>query len=83
LLRDNVQAGIGATQKNELETRRSSLQITAQNLQAAESVLRDTDYAKEFSVAVGAMIQLRASVALMSHSFITATSVLSILEGKS
>ncbi|MFH1688491.1 MAG: flagellin [bacterium] len=77
---DSVQGELGATQRYELEARRESLQITAQNLQAAESVLRDTDYAKEFSNFVAGSIQLRASVALMSHSFLTAKNTLNLLQ---
>ncbi len=76
---DSVQIDLGATQKNELESRRSSLQITAQNLQAAESLLRDTDYAVEIANMVREMIQLDASVALLSHTNIGANSVLKLL----
>lgn len=77
---DSVQGEIGATQKYGLEAQRESLEITSQNLQAAESVLRDTDYAKEFSKFVSGSIQLRASVAMMSHSFMTAKNTLKLLE---
>lgn len=77
---DSVQGELGAIQANELESRRNSLEITSQNLQAAESMLRDTDYAKEYSSAVASIIQLRASVAMLAHSYVQADSILSMLE---
>ncbi len=79
---DSVQIDLGATQKNELESRRSSLQITAQNLQAAESLQRDTDYAVEVANMVREMIQLDASIALLSHTNIGANSVLKLLSSQ-
>lgn len=79
---DSVQIDLGATQKNALESRRSSLQITAQNLQAAESLLRDTDYAIEVVNMVREMIRLDASVALLSHTNIGANSVLKLLSSQ-
>ncbi len=80
---DSVQGELGAVQANELESRRNSLEITSQNLQAAESMLRDADYAREYSNAVASMIQLRASVAMMAHSYVRADSILSMLEARS
>ncbi len=79
---DAVQIDLGATQKNELESRRSSLEVTAQNLQAAESVHRDVDYAYEVANMVGEMIKVQASLALMSHTNIQGNSVLSLLGQK-
>ena len=76
---DSVQVNLGATQKNDLESRRSSLEITAQNLQAAESLVRDADYALEIANMVGEMIKVQSSLALMSHTNIGANSVLKLL----
>lgn len=76
---DSVQADLGATQKNELEAHRASLQVTVQNLEAAESVLRDTDYAHEYATFVGEMIKFQASAALFAHSHIGANTVLNLL----
>ena len=77
---DAVQVDLGATQKNELEAHRASLQVTVQNLQAAESVLRDTDYAKVYSTLVGEMVKFQASAALFAHSHIGANTVLGLLD---
>jgi len=76
---DAVQVDFGATQKNELEAHRASLQVTVQNLEAAESVLRDTDYAQEYSTFMGEMIKFQASAALFAHSHIGANTVLNLL----
>jgi len=77
---DAIQSEMGAIQKNELEARRSTLEITSQNLQAAESLLRDTDYAKEYANSIASVIQLRAAVAMTAHSYVQASSILSLLE---
>ena len=79
---DSTLGEIGAFERFELQSRRESLEVTAQNLQAAESLLRDVDYAKEFSFAVGQMICLRASAALMAHSYLTAKSVLDLFRSE-
>lgn len=79
---DAVQIDLGATQKNDLESRRSTLQVTAQNLQAADSLLRDLDYALEVANMVGEMIKVQASLALMSHTNIQANLVLKMLSTK-
>jgi len=73
---DQVQTNLGATQKNELESRRSSLEVTAQNLTAAESVIRDADIALEYSNMVSESIRLQASLAMMAHLNVTSTGVL-------
>jgi flagellin len=76
---DSVQIELAAVQENELASRRSMLTIAAQNLQAAQSVQRDTDYAIEVANMVSQMIRLHASMALLSHTGIGARSVLKLL----
>ena len=76
---DGVQGELGATQKNELESRRRTLQNTAQNLQAAESMVRDTDYAHEYSNMVSAMIRLKANTAIAAHALVNAATVMTLL----
>ena len=80
---DQVQTNLGATQKNELESRRSSLEVTAQNLTAAESLIRDTDFALVYSNMVGESIRLQASLAMMAHLNVTSTGVLRLFGGTS
>ncbi len=77
---DSVQVNIGSIQKYELLTSRSSLEITQQNLIAAESHIRDTDIAEKYSDLVRQSIKLQMTIALMSHSNILGNSVLSLLK---
>lgn len=78
---DNVQTDIGATQKNELQAHISSLEITRQNLQAAESNLYDTDFALEFSTFLSEQIKFQTGLALMSHLTLSSNSVLGLING--
>ena len=59
---------MGATQKNELESHLASLHVSRDNLVAAESQVRDLDYATEYANFVSGMIRARTSVALMAHT---------------
>lgn len=76
---DALQVQVGSTQKNELEAHVRSLSVTSQNLQAAESTLRDTDYGLEFSKMMAEQIKFQAGLALLSYSNMGASSVLSLL----
>jgi flagellin len=65
---DEAQVEIGATQKNELEARRSNLEVTVQNLISAESALRDADIPLEISRFASSQIQLRAGLSILAHA---------------
>ncbi len=78
---DEVQVDLGATQRYELEAHHASLQVTLQNLEAAQSQLRDTDYAQEYSTFLGEMIKFQANAALLAHWSISANTVLNLLSG--
>ncbi len=77
---DQVQTELGATRKNELESQRASLEVSRENLIAAESSLRDVDYAMEFADFIGSMIRFQAGVSLMSHSWVKAESVIKLFD---
>jgi len=77
---DGVQVDLAATQKNDLESRRATLEITRENLTAAESQVRDTDYALEVSNFIGSMIRTQASLAMLSYSAISGASILKLFE---
>ncbi|MDH4157142.1 MAG: flagellin [candidate division Zixibacteria bacterium] len=70
---------VGATQKNDIESHLASLRISRQNLIAAESQIRDTDYALEFSNFVRESLQARASLAMMVHNRVNAEIILGLL----
>jgi flagellin len=78
---DQTIAQLGATQKNDLESRLTNLRVESQNLTAAESQIRDTDFAMEFSTMLKNELLLHSSVSLLAHSFVTPQSVLGLLIG--
>nr|MBN2277540.1 hypothetical protein [candidate division Zixibacteria bacterium] len=73
-------ADMGAAQKNDLESRLANLRIEAENLTAAESQIRDTDYTAEYSNFILGQMQLKASIALLAHSHISSQMVLSLIK---
>ena len=77
---DRVQVDLGSTVKNRFESEQASLAITRQNLAAAESNIRDADWAMEFSRYMAESIQFRAGIALMAHNRLNAQIVLSIFD---
>ena len=79
---DSVLSDIGASQKNDLESRLTSLRIEAENLTAAESQIRDTDFTLEFTNFIKYQMQARVSVSLLAHSFLTPQSVLALVAEK-
>lgn len=76
---DGAQVDIGATQKYELEAKRSNLEVTVQNLTAAESGIRDTDYPLTIAEMIKSEFQVKAGIALLVHSHMTHQAVLSLL----
>lgn len=75
---DNALVDLGAQQKNELESRKATLETNRQNLISAESQIRDTDYGDFISEYVGAMIREKASLALLAHNRVMSESILSL-----
>ncbi len=78
---DRVQIDLGATQKNDLESQLSSLLVRRESLTAAESQIRDLDYATEYSNFVGSMIRSQVNLALMSHTAGIANGLLRLMAG--
>jgi len=78
---DSSMAELGATQKNELESRRRNMMIESENLTAAESTIRDTDYAREISTFLRSELLLKSSISLLAHSYLSGNSVLKLLDG--
>ena len=80
---DAVQVDLGATQKNELEARLRSLQVTRQNLIASESQIRDTDYATEYANYMVHLLTAQATMAMLAHSFEVSNLVLEMVRPQS
>jgi flagellin len=78
---DTAQGDIGATQKFDLEARRSDLEVTTQNLAAADSQVSDADYSLEIATMIRDQIQVRAGVSLLAHANVTQNSVVSLMGG--
>ena len=74
-------ADVGATQKNELESRVRNLRIESQNLVAAESQIRDVDYMAEITNFVKNQMLLKSNLSLFAHTAVSSSSVLSLLSG--
>ena len=59
---------LGSFQKNTLESNLSNLRIAAQNLTASESMIRDTDMAKEMSEFTKNQILVQAGTAMLAQA---------------
>jgi flagellin len=59
---------LGAVQKDGLESNLSTLRVTAENLLAAESSIRDTDFAKELAEYTRSRILFDANTALLAQA---------------
>ncbi|MCH9021664.1 MAG: flagellin, partial [Planctomycetes bacterium] len=70
---------LGAIQKNTLETNINSLRVTLENVTAAESAIRDADFATETTALTRAQILVQANIAILSIANATPQSVLALL----
>jgi flagellin len=76
----DTQMALASEEKYSLQSRRDSLEVTRENLIAAESRLRDTDYAQTYSDFVASLIQTRASVAMLAHANIAGSEIVKLLK---
>ena len=76
---DSVLSDIGATQKNDLESRLANLRIEVQNLTAAESQIRDLDFITEYSNFLRNRLVVQAAMSILSHNHISSQTVLRLL----
>lgn len=70
---------LGSFQKNTLETTINSLKITGENLQSAESAIRDTDFATETSNLTRSQILVSAATSVLAQANFAPQNVLSLL----
>lgn len=73
---------LGAFEKNTLDTNKNQLGITMENLMAAESSVRDADFAQETSNLSRAQILVQAGTSVLGLAQQTPQSVLSLLGGR-
>ncbi|MCH7592144.1 MAG: flagellin [Planctomycetes bacterium] len=72
---------LGAFERNTLQPNIRQLQITAENLTASESVIRDTDFAAETSELTRAQILVQAGNSIVSIANAQSQNVLALLGG--
>lgn len=77
---DSARADLGAVQ-NRLEYTIANLENIAENLSAARSRIRDTDYAAEVSILVKNQILQQAATALLAQANQRPQAILSLLQG--
>jgi len=70
---------LGAFQKNTIDTNINSLTVTQENVTAAESTIRDADFAKESAAMTRAQILQQSSTSVLSIANSAPQSVLSLL----
>ncbi len=71
---------LGAFERNMIETNIRSLQIGLQNITAAESQVRDADFAVEAAALTRAQILAQAGIAVLATANATSQSVLTLLQ---
>ncbi len=77
---DSTLSNVGAYQKHGLQRTLSNLRVEHQNLTAAESTIRDLDYAAEFTNLLKNQIMFSAGVSLMAHTGMASKSLLTLFE---
>ncbi|MCH8882340.1 MAG: hypothetical protein IIA41_02450 [SAR324 cluster bacterium] len=74
-----VRASLGAFQKNTLEANLRQLRINTEELTSAESVIRDTDMAKEVTAFTRNSIMVQSATAMLAQANQVPQTVLSLL----
>jgi len=76
-----TRAALGAFQKNTLESNLRQLRISVEELTNAESVIRDTDMAREISKYTRNTIMQQSATAMLAQANQTPRTILALLEG--
>jgi len=77
----NLRGRLGAFQLNTLETNMNSLEVAIENLTAAESSIRDADFASETAALTRNQILVSAGTSVLTVANNNPQSVLSLLSG--
>jgi flagellin len=75
------QGEIGSKITHDLESTRNSLSVSLQNMTAAESTIRDTDYAQEVALFVRNQLLQSSGTAMLMHANQSSQGVLGLLGG--
>ncbi|MGB9624778.1 MAG: flagellin [Phycisphaerae bacterium] len=76
-----IRGRIGGLQKNQIETNVNSQRVALENVTAAESVIRDADYASEVSKLTRAQILVQSATQILGMANQLPSAVLSLLRG--
>jgi flagellin len=74
-----IRGRLGAFERNTVQTNLRSLQIGLENIKASESLIRDTDFARETAELTRAQILTQAGTAVLATANLTAQNVLQLL----
>jgi flagellin len=74
-----LRGGLGAIERNTIDTNIRSLQVAMENLTASNSKIRDADFAEETSRLTRAQILVQAGTSVLATANTTAQSVLQLL----
>ena len=72
---------LGALQKSVMETNVTSLQVALENVTAAESTIRDADFAEETAAMTRAQILSQANTSVLAQANNSPQQILSLLQG--
>jgi len=75
-----IRGDLGAFQANTLEANLDSLRVAAENLQASESVIRDTDMAAEMATFTKYQIMMQAGTAMLAQANQMPQNILQLLQ---
>jgi flagellin len=75
----NLRSALGAFQAYSLESNLNSLRIASENLQASESVIRDSDMSKEIATFTKQQIMLQAGTSMLAQANMIPQAVLQLL----
>jgi len=75
----NIRSELGSFQSNTLESNLNNLTVAAENMTAAESVLRDTDFAAEMAEFTKNQILVQAGMTVLANAAQMPQSVLTLL----
>jgi flagellin len=76
-----IRGELGAFQANTLEASLDSLRVSAENLQASESIIRDADMAAEMATFTKYQIMMQAGTAMLAQANQTPQNILRLLQG--
>ncbi len=76
----SLRGGLGAFQKNTLETNINSLQVSLENITATESFIRDANMAEETTAFTKNQILVQSGVSVLAQANVISQSVLQLLQ---